>query len=333
MLKCAVIGLGGLGKKHLGNLLAMKDKVQIVALCDVEGNKLSEGTQTNLGEIKTDLDSASYRFYTNAEELLKKEAVDFVVTALPTYLHEKYAVMALDHGVHVFSEKPMARTSEQAQNMVDAAKRNGKKLMIGQCLRHKDGYMALKNYLDSGELGKIVRAAFHRYSFLPVWGWQNWYLDYEKSGCSAMDLHVHDVDLINWMFGKPNAVSSVATHNRTKFDSITTRYFYDDVCVTADCDWSFGESFGFRRGYFAVFEKATLEMKDSGEVLVCPIDGPAYPVDLSGLDPYVEEMKDFISAIEENRDVSVLSPESTKQTVDIVLAEIQSAETGVPVSL
>ena len=333
MLKCAIIGLGGLGKKHLGNILAMKDKVQIVALCDVEGNKLSENIHTNQGEMKIDMGMSEYHFYTDAEELFEKESLDFVIIALPTYLHEKYAVMALNHGIHTFSEKPMARTSEQAQNMVDAAKRNGKKLMIGQCLRHKDSYMALKHYVDNGELGKLVRVAFHRYSFLPVWGWQNWYLDYEKSGGAAMDLHVHDVDLINRIFGMPNSVSTVATHVRTKFDSITTRYFYDDVCVTADCDWSFGESFGFRRGYFAVFEKATLEMKDSGETLVCPIDAPAYPVELSGLDPYVEEMKDFISAIEEDREITVLAPESTKETIDIVLAEIQSAETGLPVSL
>lgn len=333
MLNCAIIGLGGLGKKHLGNLLEMKDKVKVVALCDIEGNNLAATTKTNQGNIKADMDLSGCRFYTDAAEMLDKENVDLVVTALPTYLHEKYTVMALERGFHTFSEKPMARTSQQAQNMIDAAKRSGKKLMIGQCLRYKDSYLALKHYVDSGELGKPIRAAFHRYSFLPVWGWQNWYLDYEKSGCSAMDLHVHDVDLVNWIFGKPNSVSSVATHNRTKFDSITTRYFYDDVCVTADCDWSFGESFGFRRGYFAVFEKATLEMKDSGETIVCPIDGPAYPLELSGLDPYVEEMKDLINAIEEDCEITALTPESTKQTIDIVLAEIRSAETGMPVSL
>ena len=70
MLKCAVVGLGGLGKKHLGNILAMSDKVKLVALCDVEKDKLSEAAKTNLGEIKTDVDLNDYKFYTDAEEMM-----------------------------------------------------------------------------------------------------------------------------------------------------------------------------------------------------------------------------------------------------------------------
>ena len=334
MLKCAIIGLGGLGKKHLENVLAMKDKIELVALCDIEEDKLLKDVKTNQKATKIDDDLTKYPFYTKAEEMLEKEQLDFVIIALPTYLHEKYALMALEKGIHVFSEKPMARTSQQAQNMIDAAKKYGKKLMIGQCLRHKDSYMLLKDFLENGELGKINRVRFYRFSMLPVWGWENWYLDYEKSGCAVMDLHVHDVDLVNWMFGVPKEVSSVATHNRTKFDSISTRYLYDGgLCVTADCDWSFGDSYGFRRGYTAVFEKATVEMTDSGEVFIHPVDGETYSAELSGIDAYAEELRVFAEAIEENKEITVLTPESTKKTIEIVQAEILSAETGKPVTL
>ena len=195
-------------------------------------------------------------------------------------------------------------------------------------------YKIFKEYYENGKLGKLLRANFHRFSLVPVWGWDHWYEDYEKSGCAAMDLHVHDVDIINWIFGKPLKVSSIATHDRTKFDSISTRYFYEDgLCITADCDWGFSESFGFRRGYVANFEKGALEMKDSGEVVISPQDGEAYTVPLDVVDPYVAEMKDFIDAIENDREIEILAPQSTKQTLDIVLAEIESAETLESVSL
>jgi len=334
MLKCGVIGLGGLGKKHLGNLLAMGDQVQVVALCDVESDKLSAGVQTNLGVIKADVDFSKYHFYTDGEEMLDKEELDFVVIALPTYLHAKYAIYAMEKGVNVFSEKPMARTAEEAAKMIEVSERTGKKLMIGQCLRHSPAYKILKEYYENGQLGKLLRMNFHRFSLVPVWGWNHWYEDFEKSGCAAMDLHVHDVDLINWIFGKPQKVSSFATHDRTKFDAIFTRYFYaSGLCVTADCDWGYSDSFGFRRGYVANFEKGALEMKDSGEVVISPIDGDAYTVELPAVDPYVAEMKDFIDAIVNDREIEVLAPWSTKQTLDIVLAEMESATTGENVAL
>ena len=334
MLKCGIIGLGGLGKKHLGNILEMSDKVELVAICDIEKERLSESVQTNLGEIKTEIDLNKHRFYADAKEMLEKEKMDFVIIALPTYLHKEYAVMALEKGLHVFSEKPMARWQKDAQEMLEASKKMGKKLMIGQCLRFNNANRILKEYYENGKLGKLYRVNFHRFSTIPVWGWDHWYEDYEKSGCAVMDLHIHDVDLINWIFGKPVRVSSVATHDRTKFDSTSTWYFYENgVRVSADCDWGFSESFDFRRGYVANFEKGSLEMKDSGEVEICPQDGEAYTVAIEDVDPYVAEMKDFIDAIENDREITVLAPESTKQTLDIVFAEIESAETGKAVTL
>ena len=311
MLKCAVIGLGGLGKLHLNNLLSLKDDVELVALCDVERNKLTEAADTNQGVQETKVDLSHINFYEDAEEMLKKEKLDLVIVALPTYLHAKYALMAMEAGCHV-----------------------GKKLMIGQCLRFNNACKALKTYYENGELGKFVRADFHRFSLVPVWGWDHWSEDFEKSGCAALDLHVHDVDLINWVFGQPEYVSSIAGHRRTPFESISTRYFYKDgTVVTASCDWAFGRSFGFRRGYYAEFENATLEMKENGEVKVHPIEGETYDVEIEVVNPYLEEMKELISAIKEDRAVRVLVPESTKKTLDLALAEIKSAQTGEPVYL
>ena len=101
---------------------------------------------------------------------MDKEDLDFVICALPTYLHKKYAVMAMEKGLHVFSEKPMARWSAEAQEMIEVSQKTGKKLMIGQCLRFSGLYEKAKEYIDSGIYGKVLRAEFKRYSCLPACG-------------------------------------------------------------------------------------------------------------------------------------------------------------------
>lgn len=334
MLNAAVIGLGGLGKLHLKNLLSLKDDINLVALCDIEPNKLSEAQDTNQGVQEMDVDLSHINFYTKAEEMLEKEKLDLVIVALPTYLHAKYAIMAMEAGANVFSEKPMARSNEEAEKMLETSKRLGKKLMIGQCLRFNNACAQLKKYVENGELGKFVKAHFHRYSLIPVWGWDHWYEDFDRSGCAALDLHVHDVDLINWVFGLPKAVSSVATHERTKFEAINTRYYYgDDVTVISECDWSFGRSFGFRRGFYAMFENATLEMKEDGSVFIHPIEGESYQVEFEVVNQYLVEMQELIAAIKEDRAVRILTPESTKDTLKLALAEMESAEKGEKVYL
>lgn len=335
MLKFAIIGVGGLGKVHLGNVIELEKKrgdIKLVALCDVDESRFTEKIVTNLGGDAPSVDLSRFKLYTDANELFDKEELDFVITALPTYIHEKIAVLALEKGLHVFSEKPMARTLEQCQNMIDKAKENKKLLMIGQCLRYWPEYVKLKEYIDSKEFGKVIRAEFRRYSATPIWSWQNWYLDFEKSGCAALDMHVHDVDFINYAFGKPNSVLSVASHEKSKFDSIFTTYNYDDMFVMSACDWGLPSSYPFSPSFLVRFENAVVEMNSNG-MKVYPEGKQAFDPKLLHQSPYMNEIDDFINCINEKRELSVVQPNSVKLTMKIALAEMESAERGVVVNV
>ena len=329
MLKFAIIGLGGLGKLHLRNMIELEEKrgdIKLTALCDIEESRFTERVETNLGGDTSSIDLSRYNLYTDVHELLEKEVLDFVITALPTYLHEEIAVLALSNGLHVFSEKPMARTLEQCQNMINKAKENNRLLMIGQCLRYRPEYIKLKEYIDSGEFGDAVRAEFYRYSPTPVWSWQNWMMDFDKSGGAALDLHVHDVDMIHWLFGLPQAVTSSATNVKTKFDSIFTTYQYDGVLVTSAGDWGLTNSYPFQAAFLVRFEKAVVELKDVMKIY--PEDGEAYVVEPEAGNAYTDEVNDFINCVKENRELSVVTPESVMLTMKIALAEMKSAEKG-----
>jgi len=331
-LKCAVIGCGGLGKKHVGHVAVMEG-VQLVALCDIVEEQFTKATTTNLGAGAT-IDISNYNLYTDAEELLAKEELDFVIIALPTFLHEKYTIMALDKGVHVFCEKPMARTVEACQNMIDAAKRNNKLLSIGQCLRFDDGYALIKEAYDSGKYGKLKRLELTRYSVAPIWGWENWYMNFERSGGAATDLHVHDVDFINYLLGRPDAVRSDAYDKRSGFDCISTQYYYKDgPIVHATGDWSLPQSFGFRPDYMAVFEKAVIMKGSKGGPVIYPEDGEAQEVEYGSRDMYKSEVEYFVQCINEGKLNDIAPMESTKQSIEIVFAEIESAKTGKVVTL
>ncbi len=330
MLKFAQIGFGGLGKVHYNNIDVIKENVgdiELVALCDVDESQFTRQTETNLGKNDISLDFSKIHIYTDYKEMIEKEELDFVITALPTYLHAEVAIYAMDKGIHVFSEKPMALNLEDCQAMIDASKRNNVKLMIGQCLRFCPYWLKVKEFIDSGKYGKVVKAEFSRVSARPMDKWEDWMDDVEKSGGCILDMHVHDTDFINFLFGKPKAVSTVATHEKTAYDGVNTNYIFDDKVCVANGDWGYADTYRFSGAYRIRFEKATLSIWD-GPVKVFPDEGEPYEIKIEGNTSYQNEIIEFINCIREDRVCEQNTPESSMQTIEIVLKEKESADTN-----
>lgn len=333
MLQGGIIGFGGLGKNHFDGVKKLADMARIIAVCDVDSTKFEKAIATNLHTNDEKSDLSDCRLYTNAYEMLEKETLDFVIIATPTYLHAELAVAALDKGIHVLSEKPMSRTLEGCRQMIEAAKRNQKLLSIGQCLRFSPQYLKLKELVDSGEYGKLLRLEMHRMSQPPTWGYQNWFMDFSKCGGAALDLHVHDVDFMQYTLGMPQSVSSEGGSQKWVFDHITTRYTYENgpvVHITGD--WSLNLAFGFRAEYFAVFERGVCYLQNDS-VYLCPDDGKKQKAELEDVDMYVEEKRYFFHCINEHKANDRIAPESAMQSIQIIMAEMESSESGHPILL
>ena len=160
MIKVALCGIGRMGSYHLAiheKLAAENEDIRIVAICDVEAHKLSGG-----GTAKVNLSGAGiashyndYRHYTDYDEMLRSESLEFVDITLPTYLHCDAAVKALEKGIHCLCEKPMALSPAECARMADAATRSGRFLMIGHCLRFWREYVYLKHCVESGGYGQV----------------------------------------------------------------------------------------------------------------------------------------------------------------------------------
>ena len=171
---------------HLINLLQLeveRKDIKLCAVCGADKETVYQSVSLNIGSIDMcSVDFSDCNFYTDYKILIDEQKPDFVVSALPTNLHEEVAVYALERGCHVFSEKPMALSLDECDKMIAAAKDNNKKLMIGHVLRFSPPYVKLKEYIDNETFGKIFRYEFSRYSQTPLWTWNNWILDPDLSG-------------------------------------------------------------------------------------------------------------------------------------------------------
>jgi predicted dehydrogenase len=264
------------------------------------------------------------------DEMLQKEELDYVDIALPTYLHAGAAVAAMESGCHVLCEKPMARTVEQCEQMMATSHAADRKLMTAHCLRFWPAYEYLKDCIDSGRLGEVVSAYFFRGGNSPKWSWQSWLLDGQKSGGCLLDQHVHDVDMVNWLFGMPVSVSTNAINviNGSGYDAVSTRYLYaDGKVVCAEDDWTIEGEFGFEMNYRVNFRHGSVHFS-KGKVVVYPGDGGVFEPELSADNGYYREICYFMDCILHGKPIEKCAPESTRDSIKIALAEQASADKG-----
>ncbi len=318
MIKAALIGFGGIVKgAHLPGYKALEamGKVKLVAACDIRPEAFGEGVQLNIGNGSSE-GVGDIHTYTDLEEMLQREDVDLIDICLPTYLHKQYAVDMLNRGYLVLSEKPMALSYEDCKEMVAAA--NGR-LMIGQCLRFSPQYLYAKEVIDSGIYGKVTNATFRRLSEPPLWGWDNWFMDPSRSGGVIFDLHVHDLDIIRFLFGEPKAVSCVAGGAHIVEDAFAiSRMDYDGMSVIAEGRWD-QVKMPFKMEYTISLEKATIQLV-GGAVTVFPHEGESFNPTLPGDDMYMKE-------IEYITDIFVSGEENTRNTPESAAESIRLAET------
>ena len=332
MLKVAIIGLGFMGHCHLENYIRLEGEgfpVKLVAICDVDSTKFDGKVVIgNMDVSKSDYDFSKYNLYMDIDEMLEKEELDYLDVTLPTYLHAPVTIKALNKNLNVFCEKPMALSSEDCEAMITASKRNNKHLMIGQCLRFWPEYEYVKDCVDTERFGKPVSGYFFRGGGTPTWSFENWLLQKEKSGGCLFDQHIHDVDTINWLFDKPDSVSTIGKviNKGNGYDIVSTNYLYEDgKVINAQDDWTLNGDYGFEMRYRVNFERGNV-VYEKGKIVVNPVGEKAFVPVLSKDNGYYNELKYFIQSIIHKTYVDKACPYSTMETIKIAEAEQTSAD-------
>ncbi|NYE94753.1 putative dehydrogenase [Psychromicrobium silvestre] len=203
-LRAGVIGIGWAGQAHMEAYQAM-DGVELVAIAGME-----EEVRAKLGES-----FGLKRLYGPWQEMIADGELDVISVAVPTFLHAPIAVAALEAGIHVLSEKPMARTAEEALSMAEAARRAGRVLEVAFNHRRRGDVTVLKQAIDAGELGRPyhARAFWMRREGIPSLG--SWFTNQEMSGGGPLiDIGVHVLDYALHLLGEPEVHSvSAVTHS------------------------------------------------------------------------------------------------------------------------
>jgi predicted dehydrogenase len=201
-VRAGVVGLGWAGRQHM-EAYASQAGVELVGLAGMEADQLALlGDKYGVAE--------EHRF-ADWQDLVAAGCVDVLSIATPTTLHAPIAVAALDAGLHVLSEKPMAENAEVGQTMVDAARRNGKVLEVSFNHRRRGDVQVLKQLIEAGQLGDIyyAKAGWLRREGIPGMG--SWFTRQAKSGGGPlMDIGVHMLDMALHLLGEPQVTTATA---------------------------------------------------------------------------------------------------------------------------
>jgi len=225
MLKVAILGTGAISSSHIEAYQKFGDLCQIVALVDLFPEKARAKAR------QFDLD---VNIYEDIAGLIQGEDFDLASICLPPFAHASAAIDLLNAGKHVLTEKPMAPSLEECDQMLAAAQANRVLLSVVAQNRFKTPTMKLKRLLDSGLIGKILYAQVDSYwwrgqSYYDLWWRGTW--EKEGGGCT-MNHAVHHIDLFQWMMGMPDELQSVIlnlAHDNSEVEdmSITVMEFTD----------------------------------------------------------------------------------------------------------
>jgi predicted dehydrogenase len=255
----AVVGLGWMGVTHIKACLQF-DTAKLVAVVgrgSLPVNGILPGVSGNVGGADAIPLGPHVKVFSRLEDALADPQIDLVSLCVPTRLHAEMAIAALRAGKHVLCEKPLARTSAAAREIISAAKTAKGFFMPAMCMRFWPGWSALKEIVAQETYGKVLAARFRRVSAPPVLGREH-YFNGAESGGALFDLHIHDSDFVQFIFGRPLSVFSTGQSRFSgAIDHVVTQYrVANGATVYAEGSWL--QSGGFAMAYTLNCERATL---------------------------------------------------------------------------
>jgi predicted dehydrogenase len=336
MVRVAIIGAGYIGTIHAQILHTRIDQAKVVMVSDSVKEK-GQALASSLG----------VPFCQNCHEAVVSEQVDAVAICTPTASHAEYFLAAVEAHKHIFCEKPLAASKKDADRMIDASRKLNRKAMSGHVLRFWPVYVKAKEIADSGELGHPIHCYCERLLAFPDWIEGDWHKHQIQGGSAALEVQIHDLDYLTWLFGSPVKIRSDGIYDErfggwSHMNSHVT--YMNGLYGQVQAGWGFPGSYPFTVTLRVVFEKGTiewnfsagklLETRDREEPLVVYKNDSSHIVEeIDQRDPYFLQLKYFIDCIENDQAVRRATIEDGRMALKLALAAIESAKANKEVFL
>jgi len=328
-MKVGIVGVGFMGTTHAAGWVdTPANIIGFTAETEQEASALAEQYNTKI--------------YSDINAMLAD--VDVVDICSPTHLHHEMILKAVAAGKHIVCEKPLARTTKQAQEIVSACRKAGVRLFVAHVVRFFPEYALVQAEVANGKIGKPAIIRLHRGSYRPKKPAGNWFLDEAKSGGILMDLMIHDYDYARWIAGE---VETVSAHRVTEphpdapvdYGLVILGHRSGTISHIAG-SWAYPPP-TFRTHIEIAGDRGLIEFDSDGTApiqnLILKSSGsdapdvglPSSPVSES---PYTTQINEFYAALADGKTARV-SPDDGLAAVQIAEAAIQSAHTGQPVTL
>ncbi|OEH56460.1 dehydrogenase [Oceanobacillus sp. E9] len=323
MLNVIVIGSGTMGGTH-ANAYSNISNVNLVGIVDVQLEKASL--------LAKKLGTNSYKTYEEAKVEIGE--VDIVSICLPTPLHLEFVKKIADTHTHIICEKPLARSLEDAKEIIDYCNIKGVKLFVGHVVRFFKEYSRAKQLIEDRKIGKPAVVNTSRIGGFPDAS-NDWYSNYSKSGGLVLDMIIHDFDFLRWCFGEVDHVYAKSSKGRvnSKLEyALVTLKFKNGVIAHVEGSWA-------HQKFTTKFDIAGTEgILNYDSSKVNPIfksikefegshTGVAVPESPLKATPYQVQLEHFISCIIGDKKPIVTAIDAYK-AMEISLAALKSIDTG-----
>jgi predicted dehydrogenase len=336
MIRIGLIGAGYIARVHASVLQHQVENASIAAVADTVDERRAA--------LAEELGVPSYH---SAEEMLESEPMDAVAVCTPTASHAEYLILAARSGKHVFCEKPLALSLEEADRMIEMVQTSGVTAMSGHVLRFWPVYTKAKEILDSGELGLPIHGYCERLIAMPDWQAGAWHLRQKGGAAAALDVQIHDLDYLTWLFGKPLTIRSNGFYDegRGGWMHMNSRVEFEKGRVgVVQAGWGFHRTYPFTMTLRIMAEDGVvewnfkagklLETRDRAAPLCVYRDGESRVVDgIDQSDPFLLQWRYFVDRLERGAAIDMATLEHGRVALELALGSIESARRNVSVKL
>ncbi len=316
MLKVGIVGLGGMGTVHYMNYKHIDD-VEVVGFVGQSESDIKKAKEFNLP------------IFDSITKMTESLDVDVVDICTPTFLHHEHVLEALNNDKHVICEKPLTLNSNEAEELFELAASKNLHLYVAHVVQFMNQTKVLRDIIESKKFGKPLDGVFERLSAKPNWGSDSWMFDKEKAGLIPFDLHIHDLDLIISLFGKPKDSKYYKTQSLLDFpEHFRFLYEYDGLNVVGEAAW-FNANIPLTARWRVYFEKGYV-VNDGSRLIAYPENGEAIEYDVTeknlietGInvpptEMYLNELKHFVKCIQKDIDSPIVTKDQVIETIKLL---------------